>query len=170
MSSLLVVERMVIESLGNSKKAQKIKDLSEDTGLSEGLIRSIVFHLTNKGITIAQQGQVSLNWQRKDEWIPMIKNQEGIKTEIKELFSALVNHNFSEHQEEHKNERKIHLKKAWLSEYEHSLVQTKLRELDEFLDKISRQKKTNSKIKEQKVFIWGMSGYQTLVNELLHAV
>ena len=161
---------MVIESLGNGKKDQRIKDLSEDTGLSEGLIRSIVFHLTNKGITVNQQGRVSLNWERKDEWIPMIKNQEGIKTEIKELFSALVNHNFSEDQAEHKKERRIHLKKAWLSEYEHSLVQAKLRELDEFLDKISLQKKSNSKIKEQKVFIWGMSGYQTLVNELLHAV
>ena len=60
MNGLLIIERIVLESL--EKREKVLSDLVLDTKLDHNLVKNIVYHLINRGIVKIESGGIySLN-------------------------------------------------------------------------------------------------------------
>ena len=161
--TLLVIERIVLESL--ELRERNIDDLVEQTGLVKPLLKSILFHLIERGIILYKDSCYQLNLTTKKEWLPIVKNEYGIKTEIKELFSSLVNQSFKD-----LSKSSLKMKKIWLGPSEHHALQQKLKDIDYFLENIQEKRKTKpvkEKTCEQKVIFYGSCEYEKLLQDMI---
>jgi DNA-binding IscR family transcriptional regulator len=169
MSGVLIIERIVLESL--EKKSKNLEEIHEDTKLDTNLIKSILSHLINKGIvSMISGGQFELNKKNQKNWIKEINNKKAVSFELKELFSSLVNNYFKE---EVKQTAQLKMKKVYLTKSEKDALDQKFKEIDQFLAQIAneRQRLPRKEVTaEKQVLIWGHSPYKALVDEQLEAV
>ncbi len=161
--SILIVERIVIEAL--EKRGLFLKELEEQTGLKEALLKAVCRKLLDQEILTYDKGFYELNWQQREKWLPLLTCREGTKAEIKELFSSLVNVRFERHPG-----ATLRMKKIWLEPEEQEVLNIKLREIDLFLENIQK-KRTTRPVKEvtkgKQVLFYGHSPYESLVDSLL---
>jgi predicted transcriptional regulator len=168
MDSLLVVERFVIEAL--SKKACSLDDLKSETQLDHSLVLTVLNLLMNRGIVNKNKSNYQLALERKQDWLPILKSKEGIKSEVKELFSSLVNQSIVE--EEHKK-ADFKLKKIWLTPKEKEVLDQKWKEIESLLVTIRENRRRLPKkecLAESQVLFWGQAPYGNLVNDMIAAV
>ncbi len=163
--TVLIIERIVIESL--ESKGRHLKELEEYTGLENSLLKAVLHKLIEQGVLTYKSGVYELNWLQKDQWLPMVKDREGMKVEIKELFSSLVNLIFNK-----EGNAMLKVKKVWLEPQEQDELSRRLKEIDHFLESI-RNRRTIKPVKEltkgKQVLFYGVSSYEDLVDGLLKA-
>ncbi len=163
--TLLVIERIVLESLEG--RPRKLVELEEQTGLNESLLKAILHQLIERGMVKYSHLNFELNWDNKRNWLPIVKNQEGIKAEINELFSSMVNKSF-----ENLEKPALKMKKVWLEPREQEEFERKLRDIDYFLEGIQTKRKTRP-VRElthgKKVIFYGSCAYKDLVDDMIHA-
>lgn len=161
MSSLLIVERYILESLGT--QSLTVDELYEQTGLNKKFIKNILTGLVYKGILCQKEGAYSLNNDRKKEVFSKINNQESVKSELKELFATFVNEFYQNQQKD----MSLHIKKVNLDSIEEKVLQSHLQNLKDFFSGLAQKKER--KTSTQKIVMWGECGYLNLVNNSLIA-
>lgn len=168
MSGILIIERIVLESL--EKRSKGLKELHEDTKLDQNLVKNILNHLINRGIVKMESGLFRIDRQNSDNWLHLVNDKKAVRLELKELFSSLVNNYFNEEMEK---KTQLKMKKVFLTKKEQETLNTKFKEIDSFLAQIAtdRQRRPLREVTADKqVLIWGHSPYKDLVDEQLEAV
>ena len=163
MKSLLLVERIVIESIvkGNSN----VNDLIKDTDLNSKLLGKIVTTLKNEKII-----REDLNGFKIDkENLKKFTKKESLQAEVKEVFISWVNRYFIEENKE----TCLKMQKISLSNSEEVIYNEHLRKLNEFVESVkntSKQGLDEYKTSKQKVVFWGHGQYSNLVESSLYAL
>jgi len=168
MQALLVVERIVIESIG--RKNNCLNAIALDTNLESGLLKNILRHLLDKNLLSYKAGEYFFNMENKQLWSRQKNSDKNIKEEINELLSSHVNYYFAQGKSEKVS---LSLKKISLTSSEEKLLQAHLINLNSFVNNIEmdQKKRTNAnKTYRQTVLFWGHSQYSKLVEETLAAV
>ena len=166
MNSLLIVERIVIESL--SRVPKNIFQVSEDTGLAHQLLANILPNLVSSNIVKYSNGVYNLNWKNKDSWINAINNNDNLKEEIKDMFTSIVN-DFFDKSEKKKSELK--LKKIWMNPDEEKIFNAHIYNLQEFVTNIEKDnRKSNKKLNDKRIIFWGHTNYVDLIEKEIRAV
>ncbi len=163
--SLLVVERIVLESL--EKGALELDELGLQCGLNKPLLQAVLFELINRGVVSYSGNEYCLDWKNRENWISLLKNKEGMKAEIKELFSSLVNRKYEE--DEASN---LKVQKIWLMPKEKEDLERRLKDIDYFIENIKESRKTrpvSEKVSQRQVLFYGSSRYDNLVQSILKA-
>lgn len=166
MKGLLLIERMVLESL--QRRAKNFNELQDDTGLERELLRNVLKALIQSG-PVANRGKVfHLDKAAKKNWIKEANAPICLKSELKELFVSLINQHFREEQ------KNLKVEKIYLTDKEEQLLLAHLKSIEIFFDSIrqerSRRPLPENATKEQKVLVWGLSNYSRLVDASLSAV
>jgi Trp operon repressor len=163
--SLLIVERIVLESL--EKGTLSLEEIQNQSGLSTPLLKAVLFGLINRGVVRYGENHYNLNWGDRQKWLPLVKSREGMKAEIKELFSSLVNIKYEEEEE-----CTLKVQKVWLSPDEKEDLDRRLKDIDFFLENIKEKRKTQpvrENISKRQVLFYGASSYDSLVQTILKA-
>jgi len=171
LEGLLVVERMVLESL--SRKGKNIYEMALDTGLDESLLKNIVPFFLMQNIVLYDKGIYSLNAIQNEKWIENINKREHLKEEVKELFTSLVNQYFSETKREEESEVELKVQKIWLTSSEEKIINSYLKNIENYIKNIEDErtrKPVQERLCEKKVYIWGQSAYSHLVNGAIDAI
>lgn len=163
--SLLVIERIVLETLEG--RSLVLEDLKKHTGFSDSLLKAVLHNLIDKGMISKRSNTFEINWNQKDQWLPLVTNKDGMRAEIMELFSSLLN-------EIHRKNDKANLKiqKIWLDKKEEEILKLKFDEIENFVQGIKekRRKKPVKEITcERQVLFYGKGCYEDLVNNILRA-
>lgn len=168
MEGLLVVERMVIESIGKRKK--ELKDIVEDTGLGQNFVKGLLSQLVEKNILCQSRGVYFLSESFDQEWLPVLNKKENIKEEFCEMFQSIIEQRFAEERElSSKNDTQtseVRLQKILLTSCEDRMLQAQLKSIDMFIAGIKQQRKRkplHGPLKSQKVVFWGHTDYQNMV-------
>lgn len=159
--TLLVVERVVLESL--DKKELTLEALRQQTGFSQSLLNGVLHLLISKGIVTRNKNEYMVNWQRKMDWINLVKDEEGIRAELRELFSVMV-------AASDKPESTFRFKKVWLEPDEKREVERKWQEIESYLANIREKRKrkpVREKTIDKQVLLFGVSPYSSLVDGIL---
>lgn len=167
---LLVIERIVIESL--SKKEKNIFELSYDTSLDQALLLNVLPNLMMKNLVKYVRGIYSIDKENSLLWSQSINKKENVKEELKEMFSSMVNHLYKNEIESSKTSQ-LKLQKMWLTNQEEVILRSHLNALDCFFQSVKESRKNEplkEKIAEQKVVFWGCTNYSDLLNGILAAV
>jgi hypothetical protein len=161
--TLLIIERIVIEALEN--KELFLREVREQTGLDESLLKAVLGSLIEQGILSYNKGLYELDWKNKERWLSRLQNKESMKAEIKELFSSLVNNHFLGG-----GKSSLKVKKVWLEPLEREELERRLLEIDQFIDSIRNRRKVRP-VKEvtkgKQVLFYGHSAYKELVDGVL---
>ena len=163
---LLLVERMILESLERNEKS--IAEISLDTGLRTNLVCNLVSHLVMDNIINLKRGKYFLNYDEKDNWIGLINNKAHIQSEVKELFISLINSHFELSE---KKQYGLKIKKIWLNKFDEKILEAHFNNLNEFIVNLEKypQRRKQEKLKEKRVIFWGQSFYGDLAEESLRA-
>jgi len=162
-NTILIIERVVIEAL--NKKKMNFERLLEQTALSDHLLQAVLGQLIQKGILSYTHFEYELNWELKDQWLPIVTDKEGAKAEIKELFASLVNDIY-----EKESTSKLKMQKIYLNNREKEELERRLADIDSFIQGIRNQRKAypvKENISQQQVVFYGNSQYCDLVNDIL---
>lgn len=171
MSNLLMLERIVIESLG--KKEKNIFELSLDTNLDQIVLLNIMPQLLLKNIVKYHRGIYTLSTDNIKSWNETINCTENIKAEVRELFTSMVNEFFADDIKKKEEYKELKIKKIWLTSDEEKVLKNHLLSLDNFFKQIQSNRKKfpiKERTHEQKVVFWGVSEYGKLLEGILEAV
>ncbi len=163
-NTLLIIERIVIEAL--NKKALNFEKIQEQTSLSESLLQAVLGQLIQKGVLLYSRFEYVLNWNQKDQWLPLVTDKAGAKAEIKELFASLVNGIY-----ENQSAGKLKVQKIYLNQREKDELDRKLSDIDSFIQGVRNQRKVypvKENISKQQVIFYGNSEYRNLVEDILN--
>ncbi len=168
MENFVLVERMLIESLG--KNAKNSCQISEDTGLDALVVTNILSDFLDKKYISFSNGLFSLTPLFLEKNLEKHREIKSKKFELKSLFSSVLNNVFSGRQA--KAQTHLKLKKVWLTEEEERILQTQLRGLDLFFESVTQKRKTSQNKKDQrladkKVVFWGSCQYSDLADASL---
>lgn len=169
---LLMVERIVIESL--SKKEKNIQEIEIDTNLSHGLLLNILPNLLMRNMVRYRNGIYSIDKDHCFEWLSEVNKKENIKEEAREIFTSLVNQYFKKETTlGAQNGPQLRIQKMWLTRDEEMILKSHLATLEGFFNGIKEARKHHpqrEKTSEQRVVIWGLSHYSDLIEGVLQAV
>ncbi len=162
---LLIIERMVLESLNNKEKT--IMQLKEDTKINEILLWNIIKSLMERSMVKKHNGHYKINTSNINNWLDKINNDNNKKEEIKELFVSLVNQYYSQHN----NDTKIHLKKVYLTPRDEERLELLISAINSFLDDVKNNQFRSSvnELSSKKIIFVGQSNYIDLVNNSLES-
>lgn len=162
-STLLVVERLVLESL--ERKQLTVNDLKIQTGFSPSLLNGILHLLISKGIVKRDDHHYEINWAHKDNWLSIVKNKDGMKAELKELFSAMI-----DQREVENNQGLLKVQKIWLEPFEKQELKEKWKDIESYLARI-REKRKRRPVREKtigrQVLFFGFSPYESLIDGII---
>nr|BDT26832.1 hypothetical protein BHI3_02980 [Bacteriovorax sp. HI3] len=169
---LLMIERMVIESL--SKKEKNIQEIEIDTNLSHGLLLNILPNLLMRNMVRYRSGIYSIDKDHCFEWLSEVNRKENVKEEAREIFSSLVNQYFKkETQPSSQNGPQLKIQKVWLTREEELILKSHMATLEGFFNGVKEARKYHpqrEKTCEQRVVVWGLSHYSDLIEGVLQAV
>jgi hypothetical protein len=160
-STLLVVERVVLESL--EKRELLVEELKSQTGFSSSLLSGVLHLLINRGIVKKNNELYGINWERKGDWLNIVQNKDGVKAELRELFSVMVN-------QERSRENILKVQKVWLEPSEKQELERKWKEIESYLANLKEKRKRKpiaEKTIGKQVLVFGVSPYESLVDGIL---
>ena len=149
METLLIWERIVLESLARSPKNEK--QLEDDTSINKNILYKIVSGLTQKEIIVQKDKRLFLKANPNSQ----------VAEEIKDLFSTLVNTYYAG-----KNRSVLKLKKCYFTPEELRIFQAYLYSIEALIDNVQKERcyrPVKNKICEQKVIVWGYTQYSNLL-------
>jgi len=162
MSELLMLERIVVESIAKGKS--KIEDIQKDTGIEHSFLLSICAKLLKRGLINYKLGNYTvssdqLSWQR-------VNNPQIIKNEIKEVSDNIIDVFF-----ENRIKNKLKLQKVYISEKDEKILNSLLNSVETFVQDLRNSPKNKeTKTKNQKVLMWGYGEYNDLIRNTLKVV
>lgn len=171
LEGLLVVERMVLESL--SRKARNLQEIMIDTGLGEDLLKNIIPFFLMENMVRYERGIYSLNMKENQKWLEKINKREHLKEEVRELFTSLINQYFNEMKLEENKNVNLKVRKVWLNPSEEKILNSYVKSIESFIKNIEddrKRKPVQERLCEKKVFIWGQTDYSHLARGVLEAV
>lgn len=163
---LLVVERMILESIGNGEKSAIA--ISEDTGLNHGIVLNSLQNLLLCNLVNFSTGHYTID---HDEWVKQkekINSSENVKLEMRTLFTSMVNRYFKKD-----GSTKIRYRKIYLNADEETTYNQLLKNLDQFMVESQKRRvvgRLPAKLGRQKVVIFGETEYSGVVNDIIRAV
>ncbi len=157
MKSLLLVERIVLESLVQEDRS--IIEISEDTGLDRILIQNILENFLLSSIVSIENSKYKINRLNFKKWV----NNLNIKSEVKEILNSLVKDSFNT-----ESDTILKMRKVWINEGDQKILNSLLSQVDSFLSQIESKEKLK-KTKDKKVIMWGHSCYKDLTDQYLMA-
>lgn len=167
MKNLLVIERYVLEALESG--AQNFAQMSEATELDYALLNNILSELMTRNMVSYNRGLYSLNLAEKQDWLPRVNSKEGLDAEVKELFGSMVSHHFNSKERDHE----LKIQKLYMTPEEERIFQTYLINMEKFIKDVQKQQKTRglqTRVKDQKLVVWGKANYDRVVQNTLKAV
>lgn len=150
METLLIWERIVLESLARSPKNQK--GLEDDTSIKKNILPKITTGLMQKKIIVQKDGRYFLG----------PNPDQQVAEEIKDLFSTLVNTYYAG-----KNRSVLRLKKCYFTPEEHKIFKAYLYSIEALIENVQKERcirPVKSKICEQEVIVWGHTRYSNLLD------
>ena len=164
MKGLLVVERMVLESIGKNRK--KISIISKDTNLTEMFVRTIISNLKDYGLVTYRKGEFSLS--KRTSGLCMVNKSKNLKNEVKDLFCSLVDNHYCTEE----NEQMLKMQKIWLTDLEYKILVSMMDNMDNYIKNIRKDRLLNPEdeiLAEQRIIFWGADTYTNLINRTLKA-
>jgi hypothetical protein len=168
---LLIIERMIIESL--SRKEKNIFELSSDTTIDQSLLLNVLPNLLMKNHIKYLRGIYSIDKESSLLWSTNINLKENVKEETKEIFLSLVNQFYQKEVKELGSMPQLKLQKMWLTHQEEVVLRSHLNGLESFFHSVKESRKKfpmKEKTAEQKIIFWGCTNYSDLVSGVLEAV
>ena len=163
--SLLVIERIALEALEG--RTLNLDDLKSHTGLSHSILTAVLHNLIERGIVTKRRDYFEINWELKAQWLPLVTDKEGVKAEILELFSSLLNEIQRKSGSAH-----LRIQKIWLDKNEIDKLKIKFQEIEDFIKNVKERRK-KKQIKEmtcdRQVLFYGSGCYDDLVKNILKA-
>lgn len=160
---LLVVERMVLESINLDSKS--LDQLNVDTRLGKKLIKKVLISLIEKGIVEESNNTFSLNKGKLKE---ISEKKDGLSSELQSLFSNLIKGHL-----EGEQESLLFMEKYWMTESEEIVFNSLIDKLKSFLKDVKQSrnitpnKYLNEKLYQKKVLLFGQSSYHNIINNSL---
>lgn len=161
----MLVERVVLESLAKGDK--RIDELSEDTGLKEGMLVSLTEQMQRKGWLKCEKGLFSLQLDTENNWLHEINKKENLNIETKELMNSMAELYFKG------NEGLLKVQKLMLNEQEERVLNSHLKNLESFFQNVRNERKRKPSLErteKQRIVIWGAGFYRDLLKMNLQAV
>jgi len=162
---LLIVERIVIESL--AKKAKNLNSLIEDTELSHNLLLNILPNLLMKNLISFERSMYYLNDLNIENIKKINHHKLALKNETKEIFTSLVNQYFDK---DMKESSLFKMQKIFVTNEEEKVLKNHLLSLDNFINQIKERRLKSpilEKTSDKKILYWGMSNYGNLLEQSL---
>ncbi len=162
---LLIVERIVIESL--AKKSKSLKELSEDTELSTNLLLNLLPNLLMKNLVTFEKGLYFLNSNNLEKIKKINLEKLALKNETKEIFTSLVNQYFDK---DLKEATLFKMQKIFVTGDEEKILKNHLLSLENFINQLKQKRLKNpivERTSEQKILYWGMSSYSNIIDEAM---
>ncbi|WP_419172794.1 hypothetical protein [Halobacteriovorax sp.] len=160
MTRLLMIERAILESCGNSKKT--IFEIADETGIDISIIGTLCIRLKKKGILARNQNHYYIN---KDANSLVVANSpENIRKEVREVTNSMIENYFTR-----KENRSLKLQKVYVDKTEELILNSMLDQLNRFVEDLQKNHKKNSRniVKKQKVLMWGHGNYNDLIESSL---
>lgn len=163
---LLLVERLILESLQDGKKT--IEELVYDTGIKKSLLVSLLSNLFNDHIVVKKGHTYDLNYENKKDWLYRVNSKESVKGEVKELFLSMVNQHFEELEYRSCG---LKMKKIYVSSRDEKILHAHFRNLEEFVENLEKYpvETVDQPTHAKKVIFWGQSDYGALIENSLIA-
>jgi len=171
MNGLIIIERIVLESI--ARKEKNIEQILDDTFLPFVIVQNALTFLMIKNIITYKKGIYFVNEDNKSLWLKKINSRENIKEEIKELCTGIVNQYFDQGVKKDDDVVDLNLRKIWLTPGEEKIFNSYLINLNTFIKNIEEDRllhPVDEKTGEKKVVFWGCSKYSSLANNILKAV
>jgi hypothetical protein len=168
---LLIIERMIIESL--SKKEKNLHEIEFDTNLNHSLLLNVLPNLLMKNLIRYKRGIYFIEKESCFLWLHEINKSENIKEEVKELFVSMVNQFYTKEKKLALVAPQLKVKKMWLTPDEELILRSHMACLEGFFNGVKESRKRSpirEKTSEQRVVIWGLSQYSDLIEGVLDAV
>lgn len=164
--NLLVMERYILESLNEGPKG--FSQIHQETQLDYGLLNNILAELVMKNMLSFNKGLYEINMKEKESWLPAVNGKKALQSEVRELVSTFAHDHFDEAQS-----AQLRIQKVSLTAEEEKIFQSYLINLEKFIQDIKKQNRTQAKgtkVKDQKVIVWGQANYGNLVQSTLRAI
>lgn len=161
----MLVERVILESL--SKGSKNLSELSEDTGLKEGMLETLILQMVKKGWLLGEKGLFSLRLDDENSWLKEINKKENLNIETKELMNSMAELYFKG------NSGLLKVQKLMLNEQEERILNSHLKNLESFFQNVRNDRKRKpgvERTEKQRIVIWGAGFYRDLLKMNLQAV
>lgn len=162
MKGLLVVERMVLESI--AKKRKTVSIISKDTKLTEMFVRTIISNLKDYGLITYKKGQFTLSGRTTG--LCTVNESQNIKHEVKDLFSSLVDNHYCTEE----SGQMLKMQKIWLTDLEYKILMSMMTNMENYIKSIRKDRLLNPEeevLAEQRILFWGADTYSNLINRTL---
>lgn len=155
MKGLLVVERYILEIIGNCEKT--FEELQNESQLPTKLLKSILNNLNKREILSLKENFIFLNKKNKKHILKEINSKEMVKEELKELFNSFLNEYFEKEAEK----ASLNVKKVKLDKFEYLVLQSHFKNLKDFFSNLSLN--CEKEVYSDNVILWGECDYRNLV-------
>ncbi|MFP5457589.1 MAG: hypothetical protein ACLGG7_02550 [Bacteriovoracia bacterium] len=157
MQSLTSVERIVLESIGQSEKS--LKELQRDTNLEVRFLTNILQALTLRGFVALRDGGYGINRHLPVEEFKKINDQHAHRQEALELIEGLASG----------TGKNLGLRKAWVSEKDRSILKALLKNVEDFMASLPPAPKGAS-LNDYTVVVWGEDKYGDVIKRLIGSI
>lgn len=154
MSGITTIERLVLESLGQSSK--EIPSLMQDTKLELRFLANILHALTLRGLVIRTNEGYSLNHKIIETMTEEINNFTVKKTEVTELISGLLT----------EKDSPLKLKKVSLSDRDRTILRGLIKNVENFVNGLPAPNK-DQPTHSWSVVVCGEDRYGSIINRLI---
>lgn len=154
MSGITTIERLVLESLGQSSK--EIPALMQDTKLELRFLANILHALTLRGLIVRTGEGYSLNNKIVVSNSDDINNFAAKKTEATELISGLLT----------PHDSPLKLRKVYLNDRDRTILRGLLKNIENFVNGLPSPSKNNP-THSWSVVVCGEDRYGSIINRLI---
>ena len=158
MKYLILLERVVLESLGMSPKT--VYEVRHDTGIDDYIVINILNNLVTKGLVDLVDETYKINFDNFNSF-NLGYSAEPKSNEVSELLGTAVTGYFKKRKDTHLNLKKVHM-----TPREKNIYNSMLMNLNNFLKELEKNKNRNT-IQTQTVVFWGDTSYKSLIDSFL---
>jgi len=152
---LLLIERAVLECLGNEEK--NTKQISEETGIKVDVVERIIASFLDSEIIFRRESSYLVNNLKLAK---LVKNK--VKYEVEEMLDCFCDVHFSTKS----SESNMKLRKIVLNQDEQRYFKSMWQNMEDYLNRVE-QENHNKKVKDQTIVFWGWSEYSDMINQYM---
>lgn len=157
MTTLTCVERLVLESLGNGPK--DLATLMRDTQLELRFLVNILHALTLRSYVVHGEQGYAPNHHLPSEERAALHDDSQARLEAMELLAGLA----------HSQEKKLGLRKVWMSDKDRSILRALLKNVEDFVQTLPPPPK-HAPLHQYTLVAWAEDQYGEVVKRLIAGV
>ena len=155
MKGLSVLERVIMESLGNKELC--FGDVVNETGLEESICFGVLQSLLVQGLIKITAGSYSINPHIPQERLLQLNGREAKKIESLEMIEDIVSN-------DHQNN--FLFNKVALDEKDEKILLAMLKNIELFLKESNQKSQNRIKTKDRKIIFWGVADQLTTIKNI----